>query len=322
MKTRLLPLALLLLGGCGGGGSDSSDVSVVPTPTPAPAPAPPPAAPAPAPTPAPAPAPTPAPTADLRFDEIYSFRFGQSGIEVPTGCAVSGSPPAVTRHGDGPSLRFLLTPQVWIIGGDVGIGFDGRDADPDLAGREVAYAKRLGPATARFSITRPTPAGAAIDYVRQVDIAAPVGGVERRYRCIAGFATRAEDLGVRASSSLARAVLSGSVLIGGLERRLEANGVQIAYDAPARELSVVLRLVARAADPASADIDLGVMSARATLGTSGLLFTAFDDRAGAAGLISGAFFGPGAGEFGAVFSVSGTASGVAYSATGSLFAEP
>ncbi|MDO7841307.1 hypothetical protein [Sphingomonas immobilis] len=246
----------------------------------------------------------------MRFTDVYILRLG-AGITLPSACggfALTTQPPAVlpvTAFEQGPTFRFVLTPQVWAIGGEIGIGFDGRDGDPSVTGVEVALAKTTGAGAYRFTITQPNAAGTGLDYARLASVAAPVGGVNRQYACLLGIPTTAADLAAAQAGAFPRTVLMATAYLrdGATSRTytLEHSIVSATLDQTTRRVAITIRLVGTPSGGGT-DTDLGRLAATAPLDPATGNFTAAlasSDRV-VTGTISGRFFGPGAVEIGAV----------------------
>lgn len=257
----------------------------------------------------------------MTFADIYIYRFG-AGITLPSACgglALSATPPTllpVTAFGQGLSFRFVVTPQVWAVGGDLAVGFDGRDAQSLSGNVEVALAKTMGSDTFRFAITRPVSGDKGFDYVRLVEAAGPVAGVGRQYRCIAGVPTLPADLASASAVDFRRTALLGTAQAADRALSLAASEVAIAADLPGRRITVTLRLN-------GADGDLGTLSASGTIDPGTGNFVAPFTAAGRSvtGAISGRFFGPQAVEVGVAFGATVAASGAspAYAVSGAVF---
>ncbi len=266
------------------------------------------------------------PASYMTFSDVYVFRLGGSyGILLPSassGFIFQGQPPAVlpaTAFGQGLAFRFILTPQVWAITGDVSTGFDNRSGDPFSTGPEpgleVGYSRSAGPNIVRFTITRPAVAGTGLDYTRLATVSAPVQGANRQYQCVLGIPTLAQDLTASVSGRFQRNVVTATAYVrdGSTARAysLGRSAVAISADMAARQVTISLRLVGTPTGTAGPDVDLGAFAATAPIDQTTGNFVASltsSDRS-VTGSISGQFFGPQAVEIGAAFgaSVSDTA---------------
>ena len=350
MKPYVSTLAcMMLLAGCGGDGGSArggtpAPASAVPTPAPTPSPTPTPA-PAPTPTPTPALSPSPTPTATPatynRFADIYIYRFG-AGITVQSACtglAFSAQPPAVlpvTGFGQGYTFRHIITPQVWALGGDISIGFDGRDGDttPSPLGDsldgtlEIGLSKQVGPDRVRFWIARPIASGSDLEYVRLATVAGPVAGVPRLYQCVTGMPTLAADLATAASASYPRAVLKAIAFVregaGSRAYALDRSTLSIVADLPAGQVRITMQLVGTPLEGGGPTLDLGTMGAIAAIDAASGDVAA--ELAGADGTVAGAlrgrFFGPQALEIAMALggTVAADAGRPTYSFAGGVFA--
>jgi hypothetical protein len=265
----------------------------------------------------------------MTFSDVYITRQG-AGITLPSGCSgfvLQAEPPVVlpaTTFGQGLSFRFILTPQVWAISGDIGIGFDGRDGDPSATGVEVAHIKTTGAGTTRFSIVRPVVGATGLEYARLASVSGPVQGVNRLYQCVLGIPTLAEDLAVSASGAFPRNVVMATAYVReGSTARTYSLGhsvVSISADMLARRVAISLRLIGTPT-AGGADAELGTFAASAPIDPASGNFTASltsGDRP-ITGTISGRFFGPQAIEIGAAFSASDTASAPGFSFAGAVY---
>jgi hypothetical protein len=345
MRLTLLPLLLMPIAavGCSDGGTGGEGTLVLapaptstptppstPSPTSTPAPT---STPTPDPTTPPTPAPSPTPTGYLTFSEIYIYRFGSSGITLPGGCsslALQDQPPELigtTAFGQGLSFRFVVTPQVWAIGGDVGIGFDGRDADATATGTEVAFAKMIGPDTARFSITRPAVGPFGFDYSRLATVSATVAGTRRLYQCLLGIPTLLADLTAAPLGTFGRTAMLGSAFVrdGGttVSYSLAQSTVSISADLQARTVALSIRLVGTPSATQGPDVDLGTIAATAPIDPATGNFSANLALPGRTirGTASGRLMGPEAIEVGVTVgaSVAATANAPAMSFAGVAF---
>ncbi|WBH16376.1 hypothetical protein [Sphingomonas radiodurans] len=255
-----------------------------------------------------------------------------TGITLPSACsgfALQGQPPAVlpaTPFGQGLSFRFVLTPQVWAIGGALAVGFDGRDAQPLADPVEVALAKTLGTDAYSFSITRPTFGDKGLEYVRLGRVSGPVQGVTRQYQCALGIPTLVDDLATATAVDFRRSVLLATAQVregaGVRAYSLGRSEITIAGDPPARRVTLSIRLIGTPST--GADVYLGTIAASAPIDPATGNFVAAltsPDRT-VTGSISGRFFGPQAVEIGVAFgaSVAETATAPAYSVAGGVFA--
>jgi hypothetical protein len=327
MKPHVATLALLsLVAGCSGDEGGSPAPVATPSPSPSPTPSP-----SPSPSPTPTPEPTTSPAAYLKFADVYVFRQG-AGITLQSACssfAFQSQPPAVlpaSAFGQGLSFRFVLTPGVWAVGGEVSVGFDGRNADPASQGTEAAYSKLVGADTLRFAITQPVAGGAGFDYVRLATVSAPVQGLDRLYQCATGIPTLPADLAAAPSGVFGRtAVVATAYVRDGAAARAYALGgsvVSLAADVPARRVTVSLRLVGKPSG-GGADIDLGTFTATAPIdpGTGNYVANLSSADRTVTGTISGRLFGPQAIELGAAFggSVAATTTTPAYTFAGAVY---
>jgi hypothetical protein len=308
-KTGMITALALLASGCGGGDDTSVATPTATTPaTAAPTPPTTPVTSTPIAPEAAAPA-TPVAPSYMTFADIYITRLG-AGITLPSACSgfiQQGQPPAVlpvSAYGRGLSFRFVLTPQVWAIGGDYSIGFDGRDGDPSIAGAEVQLAKVVAGETVRFSINRPSAGGTGLDYARQASLSAPVQGAPRLYQCALGVTTLPADLPTAPAGAFRKAGLSATAYVreGGAARAysLGRSVATVSADMTARRITIALRLIATPMG-AGPDVELGSLTASGAIDPATGNFTAplaSADRI-VAGSISGRFFGPQAVEIGA-----------------------
>lgn len=336
--------AALLFGGCSEGGSGSlmtpsptptpaPTATPTPTPTQTPTPTPTPApTPAPTPSPTPTPTPTPSPTAYTSFAELYTNRTGRD-LVIGSACSavqLRGQPPEalpVSAYGRGLTIRYVLTPQVWAVGGDgVSISFDGRTADAAVGTEEIAYREVLATYVNRFAIARPVAAGSGLVYARYATVVTQVGGLDRNYGCLTGIPTLATDLPTLASG-YPRTVVTGTAYVqdGATTRRyaLDRSTVALASDTAGGRVTVALTLIGTPVDAAGADLTLGVFTATAPLDPATGNFTAAiasADRSVTATL-SGRYFGPQGIEVGAAMGGTVAASGgrLGYSFTGAVY---
>ncbi|SOB86601.1 hypothetical protein SAMN06297144_1708 [Sphingomonas guangdongensis] len=265
MARAWLTIPLLAIGGCsGGGGTAAPSGGSVSTPAPAPAPTP-------APTPTPTPTPAPPASAPARFADIYSFRYG-AGVTLPSACAGITSAPTpaalpVSAWGQGLVFRFVLTPQVWSIAGEVAVGFDGRDADGSVQGAEVALAKTIGADRYALRITQPFAAEPALLSARSARVDARVGGMERRHDCVLGLPTAAGELAA-ADGSYPRTVLRGVAYVrdatGTRSYLLDMSAVTLVLDRAGRRVTATLRLVGTP-EGGGAPLELGTASVAGVL---------------------------------------------------------
>jgi len=329
--------SMLSIAGCGGDSSGSaptggSGTVVVPSPAPSPTPTP---TPAPTPTPSPAPTPTPTPTSPppaigyLTFTEIYTYRIG-AGISLPSACSgfAQGEPPTVlptTGFGRGLSFRFIQTPQVWAIGGEVTLGFDGRDGEPLIPGVEVALARTIDGRRVRLTIAQPDPIGSGLAYARLASVEAPLQGIDRLYRCVTGTATLPSDLPAARSGDYRRAVLSATAYVrdgaGTREYSLERSEVSITVDWPARQVAISARMIGTPST-GGPDIELGTYGGAAPIDAATGNFSASLAAPGrtVTGTVSGRFFGPDAVEVGAALgAIVGDAAAPDVSIAGAVF---
>lgn len=321
--TTLAPM-MLLLADCGGGGSEPTASSAPATPSTPTAPTettptPPATTPTP-PTTSPPPATPASPASYMRFSDVYIFRPG-AGISLPGVCSgfvFQGQPPAVlppTLYGQGLSFRFILTPQVWAISGEVSVGFDGRDGDPFTSGTEVALAKQIGTDTVRFSIVQPRAADAGFEYVRLASLSASVQGVGRLYHCVLGIPTLAADLATVPSGSFGRTTLQATAYVrdgsGSRTYSLGRSAVSIMADMTARRVTLSLRLVGTPMGAGGPDVELGTFTAAAPIDPSTGDFTAPLASVGRSvtGAISGRLYGPQGVEIGVALGALATESG-------------
>jgi hypothetical protein len=325
MRRVALTAAMMVLALAGCGGSDGGGLAPAPGPAPAapvtpPDPTPPttpPVDPVPPPS-SPAPGDT-LPPSIARFADLYVVRIGSTGVTLPSACGgiVQASPtPAITPaspFGQGLSFRFIVTPNVWSIGGDLSVGYDGRDAVPLEPGVEVAYARAQGPAIARFSIVRPAISGAGLDYVRLAQVSGAVQGTPRLYRCVLGVATPADQLTSAATGSYPRTVVTGTAQAagsGGVQYELGASEATIAADMSVRSLTLTLRL--QASQPGGAVIALGnaTVTVRIDPATGGFTAPLASSDRTIDGTISGRFFGPAGAEVAIAYSATITRPGI------------
>lgn len=294
--------AALALSSCsdGGGGSGAAPPTATPPPAPTPSPTPSPSStPSPAPTSSPS---SPPPTGYDGFTAIYAVRYG-SGVTFPASCSsfrFDTDPPAVTPvqpFGSALNFRWILTPQVWGISGEIsGLGFDGRTVDPSDTTSEVAHVTTVDGATVRFKVIRPAPGGAALDYARLATLATPVNNVSREYTCVLGVETRAADVSAVAPGAFPRRLLSGTAYVreGGSTRTyaLEASAISLAVTAD-RQVTITFDLTGTAPGGAS-NVSFGTFSATAPIDAARGTFAAPLTSAtrSVTGSISGRLFGP------------------------------
>jgi hypothetical protein len=312
---------LLLITACGGDGGDSSGSAgapptAAPAPTPSPTPAPAPTQ-TPTPSPSPSPTPSPSPIVYVRFTDYYIFRFGRD-LSLPSACgalALRSQPPAVrpaTAFGRGLTFRYVVTPQVWAVSGEVGMGFDGRDTDPlsaELAVRpeEIGLSRRIGPDVQRFSIAQPGAGGAGLEYARLASVWAPFEGAPHLYQCVIGVPTQAGDLPRAGAVAYRRGVMLGTAYRreGSAARAylLDRSTVSVSVDTAADRVTISVRLIGTPAG-GGPDVDLGAFAATGTIDAATGTFIADisgGDR-GIAGALGGRFFGPEGVEIGAAIS--------------------
>jgi len=253
----------------------------------------------------------------MLFSDIYTSRPGAAAI-LPSGCsgfAFTGQPPAVlptTAFGAGLAYRFVLTPQVWTISGDVSASFDARDTDP-FAGMfidpapnnlEVNYSKIFGIDPVRLTVSRPTIGLTGFEYARLSSVWAPVLSERRQYHCVIGITTFATDVLVSASGTFSRTLVFATAFVrdGSSSRTfsLARSTVSIASDVPGRRVTISLRLVGTPVGAGGADVDLGTFAATAPIDPATGNFVAPLTSAvrTVTGTISGRFFGPQAVEVG------------------------
>jgi hypothetical protein len=256
----------------------------------------------------------------MTFADIYILRLG-AGITLPSACtgfALQGQPPAIlpaTPYGQGLPFRFVLTPQVWSVGGEVGVGFDGRDGDTTVTDAEVARFKVLGNDTVRFAIRQPSAGGTGLTYARLASVSAPVQGVNRQYECVLGISTLPADLPASPSGDYGRTVLAATAYVreGSAARTysLGRSVVAIAADQAGKRVTISVKLIGTPTGASGPDLDLGTYAASAPIDPATGNFVAnltSSDRMVTAGTLSGRFFGPQAAEVGAALSASVAAS--------------
>lgn len=339
MKPQIVTLALALLAtGCSGGsGGGASSGPPVATPTPSPAPT---VSPTPSPTasPTPLPSPTASSTSYFTIPEIYTNRFGSAGVTLASACSgftFGAEPPAVaavTPFGQGPSFRFIVTPNVWSVTG-VG-GFDGRDSDPFRAmfpdpipaNVEVGYSRQAAQPV-RFSLTRPVAEGSDLFYARLGLVWIPSGGARIQQHCVVGVPTVPEDLPAAPSGNFRAATVIATAYVreGGATRAylLTRSTATVAVDIAAARVTLSMRLLGTATDAAGGEIDLGTVTATAPIDTATGNFGG--PLAGArplAGAVTGRLLGPRGVEVGIAFDAAAPATTTlpGYSLAGAVFA--
>ena len=242
---------------------------------------------------------------------MYTSRAG-SGTTLLSACAgfaLQGQPPAtlpVTSFGQGLTYRYVLTPQVWAISGDgLSLGFDGRTADPTVAA-EIAHRIVAGPDIIRFTINQPSAGGSGFDYLRLANVAAPVSGVARDYRCLLGISTVAADVAAAPSGPYSRASIAGTAFVrDGSSSRAFSLGrsiVTVSADFTGRRVTLSVRVIGTP-EGGGADVELGTVAGSAAIDPANGNFTAplTSTTRTISGSITGRFFGPAAGEIGAIF---------------------
>jgi len=227
-----------------------------------------------------------------------------------SGFAFQAQPPAalpVTPYGQGLDFRFVVTPQIWRISGDVILNFDGRDGISLPPGHEVAYSATIGADIVRFSIQQPLTSAPGLEYVRFASVSAPVQGVSRQYSCVTGIPTLAADLAASPSGAFDRtATLATANVREGATVRAYSLGrsvVSIAANIPAQRVTVSLRLIGTPTGFGGPDLELGTYVASAPIDPATGNFVAPLTSTGrtVTATISGRFFGPAAVEVGAAF---------------------
>lgn len=228
----------------------------------------------------------------------------------------------MTAFGNGPTFRFIVTPNVWTVAG-VG-GFDGRDGDPFAAtfpdplpaNVEVGYSRALGPDPVRFSITRPTVGGVDLQYARLGLTWTPAGGVRTQAHCVIGSPTAPADLFSARSGEFGRTVMIATAYVrDGAAVRAYALGrsaAALAVDSAARRVTFSVRLTGTPIGFAAADRDLGTLTATASIDPdSGTVLAALAADRAVTGTVSGRLFGPAAVEVALALNASLPATGAA-----------